>query len=148
MVIVNHKFDNKIKELFKSLDVNTKKLERYSNFILNEYKITRKIWVYDLKIKMIECDTSGYYFQENLMEIGSKTTKRALDKKRRWFLGSYFHELCHFAQDNLDKVNSKRLDYTDEDAQKCNDRYYNNPMERQAREWEEKYVTAYVNLFH
>lgn len=148
MIIVELKFDKKIKQLFKSLDVDLKKLQRYSCFILNEYKNTRKLWCYDIDIKMIECNTSSYYFGEDIIEIGRRTPKRSIKQKRIWFLGSYFHELCHFAQDNLDKVKESKLDYSDEDAAKCTDRYYKNPMEIQAREWEEKYTNAYIELFH
>ena len=94
MVIVKCKFNTKIKELFKTVNVNLKELERFTNFILNEYKGTRKDWYYDLGIKMIECNTSGYYFGDDTMEIGRITTKRSVLEKRKWYLGSYFHELC------------------------------------------------------
>ena len=147
MSIVNCKFNTKAKELFKSVNVKVKELERFTNFILNEYKVTRKIWDYDLNIKTIDCNTSGYYFGCNEMEIGNKTLKRSLKKKREWYLSSYFHELCHFAQDNLDKVKESKLDYTDTDAANCNNKYYKNPMEIQAREFEDKYTKIYLELY-
>jgi|TARA_R110000787_G_scaffold84628_3_gene181315 hypothetical protein len=148
VIIVTCKFNKKVKELLKSVDVDIKELERYTNFILNEYKGTRNIWDYDLTIKMIECNTSGYYFEENLMELGNKTLKRSIPNKRKWYLSSYFHELCHFAQDNLDKVSQAKLDYTDKDASECNDTYYENPYEVQARQWEDKYTDAYISIFY
>tara|TARA_R110000782_G_scaffold185740_1_gene275843 strand:- start:7767 stop:8213 length:447 start_codon:yes stop_codon:yes gene_type:complete len=148
MVIVKCKFNTKIKELFKTVNVNLKELERFTNFILNEYKGTRKDWYYDLGIKMIECNTSGYYFGDDTMEIGRITTKRSVLEKRKWYLGSYFHELCHFAQDNLDSIKESKLDYSDKDASECNDKYYKNPLEIQARQWEDKYVDIYIKLFY
>lgn len=137
-----------MRHLFKSLDVDINKLQRYSSFILNEYKNTRKIWFYNLKVNMVECNTSGYYFGVDLIEIGRRSPKRSIHQKRIWFLGCFFHELCHFAQDNLDKVSVSKLDYSDEDVAKCTDKYYKNPMEIQARLWEEKYTDAYIGLFH
>jgi len=148
VIIVELKFDKKMRQLFKSLDIDIKKLQRYSSFILNEYKNTRKVWFYDLKVNMVECNTSGYYFGEDLIEIGRRSPKRSIHQKRVWFLSSFFHELCHFAQDNLDKVTGSKLDYSEEDAAKCTDKYYKNPMEIQARLWEEKYTNAYIELFH
>ena len=148
MILVNCKFNSKVKELFRKVDINLKELERFSNFILNEYKGTRKVWAYDLNVKLIDCNTSGYYFGSDLIEIGKRTTKRSKSKKREWYLSSYFHELCHFAQDNLDKVRESKLDYTEEDASKCTDKYYRNPHEIQARQWEEKYTPAYIKLFY
>ena len=148
VIIVECKFNSKVKELLKSVDINIKELERYTNFILNEYKGTRKFWFYELTIKMIECDTSGYYFGENHIELGNKTLKRNIVQKRKWYLSSYFHELCHFAQDNLDKVKESKLNYTDKDASECNNNYYENPYEVQAREWEEKYTEAYISIYY
>jgi len=147
VIIVTCKFNKKVKELLKSVDIDIKELERYTNFILNEYKGTRNIWDYELTIKMIECNTSGYYFEENLMELGNKTTKRSIPQKRKWYLSSYFHELCHFAQDNLDKVKDTKLDYTEADAANCTNKYYKNPMEIQAREFEDKYTKIYLELY-
>tara|TARA_R110000868_G_scaffold46998_2_gene154650 strand:- start:6836 stop:7282 length:447 start_codon:yes stop_codon:yes gene_type:complete len=147
MIIVNCKFNKKAKELYKSVNVKIKELERFTNFILNEYKGTRNIWNYDLEIRIIDCDTSGYYFGCNEMEIGTKTSKRSIAKKKEWYLSSYFHELCHFAQDNLDKVKDSKLDYTDADAANCTNKYYKNPMEIQAREFEDKYTKIYLELY-
>jgi len=147
MVIVKCKFNTKAKKLFKSVNVKIKELERFTNFILNEYKGTRKIWNYDLEIRIIDCDTSGYYFGCNEMEIGKRTSKRSLAKKREWYISSYFHELCHFAQDNLDKVKDSKLDYTEADAANCTNKYYKNPMEIQAREFEDKYTRIYLELY-
>ena len=148
MIIVNCKFNKKAKELFKSVNVKVKELERFTNFILNEYKGTRKIWNYELLIKTIDCNTSGYYFECNEIEIGNKTSKRSLAKKREWYISSYFHELCHFAQDNLDKVKDSKLDYTEADAANCTNKYYKNPMEIQAREFEDKYTKIYLELYY
>lgn len=147
MIIVNCKFNTKAKKLFKSVDIKIKELERFTNFILNEYKVTRKIWNYDLHIKTVDCYSSGYYFECNEMEIGTKTTKRSFAKKKEWYLSSYFHELCHFAQDNLDKVKESKLDYTDDDAENYTNKYYKNPMEIQAREFEDKYTKIYLELY-
>ena len=147
MIIVNCKFNTKAKKLFKSVNVKVKELERFTNFILNEYKGTRKDWYYELQIKTIDCDSSGYYFECNEMEIGTRTTKRSLDKKKEWYISSYFHELCHFAQDNLDKVKDSKLDYTEADAENVTNKYYKNPMEIQAREFEDKYTKIYLELY-
>jgi len=147
MIIVDCKFNKKAKELFKSVDIKLKELERFTNFILNEYKGTRKIWNYELIIKTLDCHTSGYYFECNEMEIGTKTTKRSIAKKREWYLSSYFHELCHFAQDNLDKVKESKLDYSEADVVNCTNKYYKNPMEIQAREFEDKYTKIYLELY-
>jgi len=147
MIIVDCKFNKKAKELFKSVDIKIKELERFTNFILNEYKGTRKIWNYELIIKTLDCHTSGYYFECNEMEIGTKTTKRSIAKKREWYLSSYFHELCHFAQDNLDKVKESKLDYSEADVANCTNKYYKNPMEIQAREFEDKYTKIYLELY-
>ena len=147
MIIVNCKFNTKARKLYKSVNIKVKELERFTNFILNEYKATRKIWNYDLEIKTIDCNTSGYYFGCDEIEIGNKTPKRSLAKKREWYLSSYFHELCHFAQDNLDKVKESKLDYSDKDAANCTNKYYKNPMEIQAREFEDKYTKIYLELY-
>ena len=149
MIIVNYKFDSKVRNVFKSLDIDIKKLERFSSFIINEYKSTRKVWAYDLSIKgNDDHDGGSYFFTYSEMEIGIKTKKRSIKNKRKWFLGTYFHELCHFIQDNIDKVSDKKIAYSEKDVQECTDKYWNNEYELKAREFEDKYTKIYLELFH
>lgn len=149
MIIVNYKFNKRARELFKSVDVDIKKLERFSSFIINEYKSTRKVWVYDLKVKGNDTHDGGsYYFGNNEMEIGTKIGRRSLRNKRKWFLGTYLHELCHFIQDNIDNVSDRKIAYSEKDVEECNDTYYKNVYEVQAREFEEKNTKIYLELFH
>ena len=49
---------------------------------------------------------------------------------------------------NLDKVKESKLNYSDKDASECNNNYYKNPYEVQAREWEEKYTGAYISIYY
>ena len=149
MIIVNYKFNKRARELFKSVDIDTKKLERFSSFLINEHKSTRKVWVYDLKVKGNDNHDGGsYYFGDNEMEIGTKIGRRSLKNKRKWFLGTYFHELCHFIQDNIDNVSGSKIAYSEKDVEECNDNYYKNKLEIQAREFEEKNTKIYLELFH
>ncbi len=149
MIIVNYKFNKRAKELLKSVDIDIKKLERFSSYIINEYKDTRKVWVYDLTIKGNDSfDGGSYYFDESEMEIGTKCNKRNISNRRKWFLGTYFHELCHFIQDNIDKVKEKNIAYSEKDVEECNDTYWSNEYEIQARNFENKYTDLYIKLFH
>lgn len=149
MIIINYNFDKRAKELFKSVDVDIKKIENFSSFIINEYKNTRKVWVYDLSVKTdSNCSGGSYFFGENKIEIGTKLSKRSKKNKRKWTIGTYFHELCHFIQDNIDNISERKIAYSDKDVEECNDTYYNNVYEIQARKFEDKYSKIYLELFH
>lgn len=149
MIVVNYKFDKKTLAKFKQLKIDVKKLKRFSNFIINEYKSTRKLWVYDLTIEGKDQYDSGYYGGHNEIELAMKSYKRTLKNKREWLLSSFFHELCHFCQDNLEYASfHKRMNYSDEDVERGTDKYYKNPLEIEARKFEEKYTEIYMNLFH
>ena len=148
MIIVNYKFNKCAKELFKSVEVDIKKLERFSTYIINDYKNTRKVWAYDLAVKGNDKHDGGsYYFGYSEMEIGTKIGKRSLKNKRKWLLGTYFHELCHFIQDNIDSVNEKKIAYSEKDVQECNDKYWSNALEIQARNFENKYTKLFLEFY-
>lgn len=149
MIFVRYKFDNKVKKKFKSLDIDINELKRFSTFIINEYKNTRKIWKYDIDISGINCVSSGYYGGYNEIELALKSHKRSKVKRKEFILSSFFHELCHFCQDNLDGYSfEKRMDYNEEDVERVSDKYYYNPLEIKARKFEEKYTKIYLQMFN
>lgn len=149
MIVVSYKFNIKAKQLFKDVNVDINKLQRYTTFICNEYKRTKKDWFYDITVKgTSKHDGGSYFFGLNEMEIGTDVNLTNISKIRKWYLGTYFHEICHFLQDNVDKVNESKLSYSEEDVEESNDNYINNKYEIQAREFETKNTDVYLNLFH
>ena len=149
MIIVNYKFDRKTLDKFKQLKIDVKQLKRFSNYIVNEYKATRKLWVYDLCIEGKEEYDSGYYGGHNEIDLSLKSYKRTIKTKREWVISSFFHELCHFCQDNLEYASfEKNMDYSLEDVAKGRDKYYKNPYEIQARKFEEKYTKIYLDMYY
>ncbi len=148
MIIVNLNLDNKTKKEFKQLKINKKQLNNFCNFILNEHKNTRKVWSYELDIKGVDRPDSGYYFDHNEMELSLKGPNRGVKKKREWVISSFFHELKHFIQDNLDDISGRKMDYSEEDVEKCSNKYYYNKYEVEARKFEDKYTKIYLELFY
>ena len=147
MIFVNLKFDNKIKNLYKELEIDIKKLERFSTFILNEERRTRKDWCFDILVTSDkDYDGALYAIDMDWIEIGLKTTLRSVKTRRQWFLGLFFHELCHFMQDNFGTLTSGKIAYTDEDVDNYTDAYSNCPYEQEARIWEKKYTKVFINL--
>ncbi len=149
MIVVNYKFDKKVIDKFKKLKIDVKKLKLFSNYIVNEYKATRKLWVYDLLIEGKEQYDSGYYGGHNEIELSLKSYKRNIKTKREWIISSFFHELCHFCQDNLEYVSfDKKMNYSEEDVENGRDKYYKNAYEIEARKFEEKYTKIYLDMYH
>jgi|TARA_X000001316_G_C918647_1_gene32787 hypothetical protein len=148
MIIVDIKLDNKTKKEFKKLSIDKNQLNSFCNFIINEYKKTRKIWNYNLDIKGMNEPSSGYYFDHNEMELSLLAPNRGIKKKREWVLSSFFHEFRHFMQDNIDKVSGRKMNYSEEDVEKCSNKYYYNKYEVEARKFEEKYTKIYLELFY
>tara|TARA_R110000796_G_scaffold74496_1_gene167577 strand:+ start:2497 stop:2943 length:447 start_codon:yes stop_codon:yes gene_type:complete len=148
VIIVDLNLDTKTKKEFKKLKINKKQLNNFCNFIINEYQSTRKLWKYDLDIKGVYTHDSGYYFNHNEMELSLKGPSRSVKKKREWVLSSFFHELRHFIQDNLDNVSDRKMNYSEEDVEKCSNKYYYNKYEVEARKFEDKYTKIYLELFY
>jgi hypothetical protein len=148
MIIVDFKFDTKTKKVFKKLNIKEKQLSSFSNFIINEQKNTRKLWHYVMDIKGKDEDSSGYYFGHNEMDLSLKGPSRRIKDKRTWIISSFFHELKHFIQDNVDNVSGRRMDYSDEDVERCSNKYYYNKYEVEARKFEEKYTKIFLDMFY
>ena len=154
MIVLDISFDSKLKKLFKDLDIKEKNISNFCNFILNEYKNTRKTHVYNLDVKGIQSTTSGYYFgsskneQEAEMELCLKSGYRKIEKRRKYLLQSFFHELIHFRQDKFDNISGKKLDYTEKDVTDRSPAYWDNPFEVEARELEEKLYDAFEKIYY
>ncbi len=156
MIFLDIKIDGKLKKLFKELNVKEKDVISFSNFILNQYKRTRKNYFYSLDIKGIQSTSSGYYWGSSdrdqdipaEMELALKSGYRKIEKRRKYLLQSFFHELKHFTQDKFDMISGKKLDYSEKDVEDRTPEYWDNEYEVQAREWEEKYADAFEKIYY
>jgi len=145
MYYLDIKYSKDIKDKFKKLKIDIKKFENFLLMILNNHKVSRKDWVFELKVKGIKSLGSSYYFGHNEMEVGMHCSSRKKKDRRSYFIQSFLHEFRHFVQDNLDRVSGNKLDYTDKDIQAVNEKYWDNKYEVEAREWE-KYAESFLLL--
>ena len=154
MIYLDIKFDKSVKGLFKDLDVKESKLKSFCQFIINETNNTRKNHFYNIDVKGIQSTSSGYYFgtsdkeQDAEMELALKSGYRKIEKRRKFLLQSFFHELVHFKQDKFDYISGKKLNYSEKDVTDRSPAYWDNEYEVEARKLEEKWYDAFENIYY
>jgi len=153
MIFIDIKFDSKIKKLFKDLNIKQKDVISFSNFILNEYKRTRKDHFFSLDVCGINSTCSGYYFttkkdEDSEMELALKSGFRKIERRRKYLMQSFFHEFTHFKQDKLDNISGNKLNYSEKDVNSRNSTYWDNPFEVEARKLEEKWYDAFEKIYY
>ena len=105
---------------------------------------------YNIEIKTCTQYSSGYYFGFDELHVTKHLDQNgwSYEKKFDTFVGHFLHEFRHWIQDNMLQVEEGRLNYTDEDSEKENDKYYYNKWEVDARKFERTYKKEFINLYY
>ena len=82
------------------------------------------------------------------MELALKSGYRKIEKRRKFLLQSFFHELVHFKQDKFDYISGKKLNYSEKDVTDRSPAYWDNEYEVEARKLEEKWYDAFENIYY
>ena len=67
-----------------------------------------------------------------------------LSRKRKNFLKDLWHELRHFQQDKIYKMDMD--EYSLKDMNEINTKYYNSKIEKDARKYEKRFINVYKRL--
>jgi len=94
-------------------------------------------------------DSSSYYFGTNKIYLCSDPSFLAKTYKQRKFviLLHYLHEFRHWMQSEIYHIKDRQLKYTEEDIKKNSKKYWNNRFEKDARNFEKKYVRRFMRYY-
>tara|TARA_R100001163_G_scaffold60346_1_gene49572 strand:- start:97 stop:543 length:447 start_codon:yes stop_codon:yes gene_type:complete len=139
MINIKLKCDKSINKKLKTYKIPKRKLENILTLLVNDKCKTRKWWWYDIKICGINDTSSGYVWGSDKMEIALRSHDCKNQKERKlYFIQSIVHEFRHWVQDQIEKVPSKALNYTERDTENLTKKYLDNKYEKEARVWEDK----------
>ena len=135
----------------KDNKINFITLQKTANIFFNQIqKRSKSNKHYNIEIKTCNHYSSGYYFGFVELHVTHHLDQNgwSSDKKFDTFAGHFLHEFRHWIQDNMLHVAEHRLNYTDEDSEKENDKYYYNKWEIDARKFERKYKRDFIDLYY
>ena len=151
MITIDLKAKPRVRRWLKDNRINFKTLQKTANIFFNQIqKRSKSNKHYNLEIKNCLQSSSGYYFGFDELHVTQKLDQNgwSSDKKFDTFAAHFLHEFRHWIQDNMLKVEEHRLNYTDQDCEKSNDKYYYNKWEVDARKFERKYKRDFIDLYH
>ena len=151
MITIDLKAKPRVKRWLEENKINFKTLQTTANIFFNQIqKRSKGHKHYNLEIKNCQHVSSGYYFGFDELHVTQKLDQNgwSSDKKFDTFVAHFLHEFRHWIQDNMLKVEEHRLNYTDQDCEKSNDKYYYNKWEVDARKFERKYKKDFIELYY
>ena len=151
MITIDLKAKPRVKRWLKENRISFPTLQKAANIFFNQIQRRSKTnRHYNLEIKTCPTASSGYYFGFDELHVTQKLDQNgwSSDKKFDTFAAHFLHEFRHWIQDNMLHVAEGRLNYTDQDCEKSNDRYYYNKWEVDARKFERKYKRDFIDLYH
>ena len=151
MITIDLKAKPRVKRWLKENRINFKTLQKASNIFFNQIQRRSKTnKEYSLEIKTCPHPSSGYYFGFDELHVTQQLGQNgwSSDKKFDTFAAHFLHEFRHWIQDNMLHVAEHRLNYTDQDCEKSNDKYYYNKWEVDARKFERKYKKDFIELYY
>ena len=151
MITIDLKAKPRVKRWLKDNKINFITLQKTANIFFNQIqKRSKSNKHYNIEIKTCNHYSSGYYFGFDELHVTHHLDQNgwSSDKKFDTFAGHFLHEFRHWIQDNMLNVAEHRLNYTDEDSEKENDKYYYNKWEIDARKFERQYKRDFIDLYY
>jgi|TARA_Y100000034_G_C6710367_1_gene313756 hypothetical protein len=151
MITIDLKAKPRVKRWLKDNKINFKTLQKTVNIFFNQIqKRSKSNKHYNIEIKPCSQYSSGYYFGFAELHVTRHLDQNgwSSDKKFDTFAGHFLHEFRHWIQDNMLNVSEHRLNYTDEDSEKENNKYYYNKWEVDARKFERQYKRDFIDLYY
>lgn len=133
-------------------NIELRRLETVLNFI-SKYMDKRKKAEFVTITFDIDCrkEDSEYYFKSKHICIGGISYNDKKVKTRagrlKYLISCLIHEFRHCMQEILFNKNAKDITYGDLDVKKELDAYRNNPLEKDANWFEQKYAVKAYNLY-
>ena len=151
MITIDLKAKPRVKRWLKENKINFKTLQTTANIFFNQIqKRSKHHKYYNLEIKICSQSSSGYYFGFDELHVTQMLDQNgwSSDKKFDTFAAHFLHEFRHWIQDNMLHVSEHRLNYTDQDSEKGNNKYYYSKWEVDARKFERKYKREFIQLYY
>ena len=151
MITIDLKAKPRVKRWLKENRINFKTLQTTANIFFNQIQRRSKSNKhYNLEIKTCPQLSSGYYFGFDELHVTRKLDQNgwSSDKKFDTFAAHFLHEFRHWIQDNMLQVEENLLNYSDQDCEKSNNKYYYNKWEVDARKFERKYKKEFIQLYY
>jgi hypothetical protein len=151
MIAIDLKAKPRVKRWLKENKINFKTLQTTANIFFNQIqKRSKSNKHYNIEIKTCDHSSSGYYFGFDELHVTQKLDQNgwSSDKKLDTFAAHFLHEFRHWIQDNMLQVAEHRLNYSDQDCEKENDKYYYNKWEIDARKFERQYKKDFIDLYY
>ena len=151
MITIDLKAKPRVKRWLKDNKINFITLQKTANIFFNQIQKRSKCNKhYNIEIKTCNHYSSGYYFGFDELHVTHHLDQNgwSSDKKFDTFAGHFLHEFRHWIQDNMLNVAEHRLNYTEEDSEKENDKYYYNKWEVDARKFERMYKKDFIDLYY
>ena len=151
MITIDLKAKPRVKRWLKENKINFKTLQNTANIFFNQIqKRSKSNKHYNIETKTCDHHSSGYYFGFDELHVTHYLDQNgwSSDKKFDTFAAHFLHEFRHWIQDNMLHVSERRLNYTDEDSEKENDKYYYNKWEVDARKFERQYKRDFTDLYY
>ena len=151
MITIDLTAKPRVKRWLKDNKINFKTLQATAQIFFNQIQRRSKVDKhYNLEVKTCPHHSSGYYFGFNEVHVTQHLDQNGWSQEKKFdtFAGHFLHEFRHWIQDNMLNVAEHRLNYTDEDSEKENDKYYYNKWEVDARKFERMYKKDFIDLYH
>ena len=151
MITIDLKAKPRVKRWLEENKINFKTLQTTANIFFNQIqKRSKSNKHYNIEIKTCQHHSSGYYFGFDELHVTQELDQNgwSSDKKFDTFAAHFLHEFRHWIQDNMLQVAENRLNYTDQDCEKENDKYYYNKWEVDARKFERQYKKDFIDLYY
>ncbi len=151
MITIDLKAKPRVKRWLKDNRISFKTLQKTTQIFFNQIqKRSKSNKHYNLEVKICPQSSSGYYFGFDELHVTHKLDQNGWsgDKKFDTFVAHFLHEFRHWIQDNMLHVSEGRLNYSEQDCEKENDKYYYNKWEVDARKFERQYKKEFTQLYH
>ena len=150
MITIDLSASSRVKRWLKDNKINFRTLQQTAHIFFNQIQRRSKYnKLYDIKIMVCHNNSSGYYFGFNEVHITENLDQNgwSKEKKLETFVCHFLHELRHWMQDNLLRVDEHKLNYSDQDCEDETNKYYYNEWEVDARRFERRYKKEFIDLY-
>lgn len=136
MITIKLKCDKAIREKLQSFGLEKRRVENYLQYLTNNLINTRKWQYYELRVRPSDGLGSEYFWGEDTIHVAVKSPFRTKKERKIYFLTSLVHEYRHWVQSQIQNISESKIAYTNQDVAEMNEKYTENPLEKQCAEWE------------
>jgi len=136
MITIKLKCDKAIREKLQSFGLEKRRVENYLQYLTNNLINTRKWQYYELRVRPSDSLGSEYFWGEDTIHVAVKSPFRTKKERKIYFLTSLVHEYRHWVQSQIQNISESKIAYTNQDVAEMNEKYTENPLEKQCAEWE------------